>query len=340
MVATDLPWTIQLEDTQVWQRERTTLTVTVETTDRFATLEASLPRIEGVDVQTIPTTNEASANAGKRILRIAWQLSPHTSGTQQIQLPAIRYNLNGRDAAQWQPPTQTLEVQALPPYLSSTTPVGKVDIDSHIEPNGWLQPGHLAYWHISLHSNTVTTAQFPPILKQIQGNDGVDVFPAKVDKPSGDKGQYRLEYHIPFKPQSSGRLALPTLTWHWFDPATGRLEQKQYTPPTPWVLAWAWRVILTISGGLLLLVGLRKAGYMTYRHLRRWRSKRQVWQALQQNADALSVRQALEACSITHGWAANLSIRHWLQEWEHRYGANRALQAALYQHEIARFARH
>ncbi len=338
MVAADLPWTIQLEDAQVWQRERTTLTVEVQSTDRFATLEASLPRIEGVDVQAQPATNEAGTD-GKRVLRLTWQLSAHTPGTQTIQLPPIRYNLNGRDAARWQPPVQTLDVQALPPYLPPTTPVGNVEIESHIEPSGMLQPGHLAYWHISLYSDAVNTAQFPPILKQMQVVDGVVLFSAKVDKPASDGEQYRLDYHIPFKAQRNGKLDLPTLQWYWFDPETGRLEHRQYTPPTPWVLAWAWRVILVISGGLLLLVGLRQAGYMAYRRLRRWHSKRQVWQALQQNTDALKVRQALDICSTAHGWPANLSTRHWLQHWEQQYGANPTLQAALYQHETTRFER-
>ncbi|OQW97557.1 MAG: hypothetical protein BWK73_54165 [Thiothrix lacustris] len=336
MVAADLPWTIQLEDAQVWQRERTTLTVEVQSNDRFATLEASLPRIEGIDVQALPATNEASPD-GKRILRLTWQLSAHTPGTQSIQLPTIRYNLNGRDAAQWQPPVQTLDVQALPPYLPPTIPVGHVEIESHIEPNGWLQPDHLAYWHISLYSNAVNTAQFPPILKQIQTTQGVEVFPATVGA-AHEPSLQRLDYRIPLKARSSGKLDLPTLQWHWFDPATGRLEQIRYTPPTPWVLAWAWRVILTISGGLLLLVGLRKAGYMAYRHLRRWHSKRQVWQALQHNASTRSVRQALDICSAAHGWPANLSTRHWLQRWEQRYGATPALQARLQHYEATLYS--
>ncbi|OQX13901.1 MAG: hypothetical protein BWK73_10980 [Thiothrix lacustris] len=62
MVATDLPWSIHLQDAAVWQRERTVLMVEVQSTDRFASLEASLPRIDGVDVQAIPTSNAASAD--------------------------------------------------------------------------------------------------------------------------------------------------------------------------------------------------------------------------------------------------------------------------------------
>lgn len=338
MVTADLPWTIQLEDAHVWQREQTTLTVAVETTDRFATLEASLPRIEGVDVQAIPASNKASHTPGKRVLRIAWLLSPHTPGTQQILLPAIRYNLNGRDAAQWQAPPQTLEVQALPPYLPPTIPVGKVEIESHLEPDGWLQPGHLAWWHVSLHSNTVATAQFPPILKQIQAVTGIETFPAKVEQATSGNGQYRLDYHIPFKPQGNGRLGLPTLAWHWFDPGTGRLEQVSHPPPPAWVLGWGWRVVSGIATGLLLLASLLRLGSITRRHWRQWQSQRQVWRVFRQNADAHAIRQALEQCSAAHGWSGNISIRRWLQHWEHHYGETPVLRAALHQYEAKRFS--
>ena len=335
MVA-DLPWTIQLEDAQVWQRERTRVTVEVQSTDRFARLEASLPRIEGVDVQALPATNEAGAD-GKRILRLSWQLSAHTPGTQTLQLPAIRYNLNGRDAALWQPPLQTLEVQALPPYLPPTTPVGKVMIESHIEPSGVLQPAHLAYWQVSLHSDDVTTAQFPPILKQM-GSSEVDLFPAKVTKPANDGGQFRLDYHIPFKPHRSGRLDLPTLQWHWFDPATGRLEQVKYAPPRPWVLGWVWRSVIGVLSLLAVLAGLGFGIKLAGKHWRRWRSKQRILQALQPPDSPQKVRNAMNDCAAAHGWGGNLSLAQWLSCWEQHYGAADHLRIQLQALERSRFA--
>lgn len=335
MVA-DLPWTIQLEDAQVWQRERTTLTVAVETTDRFATLEASLPRIEGVDVQALPATNEAGAD-GKRVLRLSWQLSAHTPGKQMLQLPTIRYHLNGRDAAQWQPPPQTLEVQALPPYLPPTLPVGNVQIDSRIEPSGVLQPGHLAYWHIRLHSDTVNTAQFPPILKQMRSS-GVELFPAKVAKPADDNGQYRLDYHIPFKPHSSGQLDLPTLQWHWFDPDTARLEQVQYTPPRPWVLGWIGRSVMGVFSLLAVLAGVWFGVKLAGKHWRQWRSKQRLLQALQAPDSPQQVRNAMRDCATAHGWAENLSVAQWLGCWEQHYGIADNVRRQLQAMERIRFA--
>lgn len=334
MVA-DLPWTIQLEDAQVWQRERTTLTVEVQSTDRFATLEASLPRIEGVDVQALPATNEAGAD-GKRVLRLSWQLSAHTPGTQTLQLPLIRYNLNGRDAAQWQPPLQTLEVQALPPYLPPTTPVGKVQIESHIEPSGVLQPQHLAYWHVSLHSDTVNTAQFPPILKQVKNTHGVEVFPATV-RAVREPPLQRLDYRIPFKAQGSGTLDLPTLQWHWFDPATGRLEQVTYSPPRPWVLGWVWHGVSGVFSLLAVLAGLGFGVKLAGKHWRRWRSKQRMLQALQPPDSPQKVRNAMRDCAATHGWAENLSLAQWLSCWEQHYGAADHLRIQLQALERSRF---
>lgn len=338
MVA-DLAWQIQLEDAHVWQRERTLLTVEVRSTERFASLEASLPRIAGVDVQALPAINEAGTD-GKRVLRLVWQLSAHTPGKQTITLPVIRYNLNGRDAAQWQPPPQTLEVQALPPYLPPTTPVGKVAIESRLEPSGWLQPGYLAYWHISLSSDAVNTAQFPPLLRQMQSS-GVELFPAKVEKATRDDGRYRLDYRIPFKPQNSGKLDLPTLHWHWFDPDTGRLEQVQYEPPRPWVLGWVWRGVLGLSSALVLLASLWFAVKKGKRQWRQWHSKRQVLQALQGEVDVATVGQALRDCALAHGWPwpENMSTRQWLRHWQQRYGEDANLFTQVQAWEARRYGK-
>lgn len=338
MVATDLPWGIHLHETEVWQREPTVLMVEVTSSDRFATLEASPPRIDGVDVQAIPASNVASAD-GKRLLRIGWTLFPHTPGTQQVTLPPIRYNLNGRDAMQWQAPPQTLAVKPLPPYLPPTTPVGKVTIESHIEPVGWLQPGHLAYWHIRLHSDAVTAAQFPPILKQVQAAQGVETFPATVGQGAQGEGMFRLDYRIPFKPQGNGRLDLPTLQWHWFDPASGRLEQVQYEPPRPWVLGWVWRSVAGLFSVLVLLASLLVIARQGRQYGWQWRSKRRVLQALQQGADVQTVAQARRQCAQAHGWPENLGNRQWLQRWQQRYGENTGLSAQMQAWEARRYGK-
>lgn len=148
----------------------------------------------------------------------------------------------------------------------------------------------------------------------------------------------RLDYRIPFKAQRSGKLDLPTLQWHWFDPATGRLEQVQYTPPRPWVLGWAGRTALGIIGGWLLLLGAIRLSRVIKRHMQQWQSQQQVLQTvLKHKAETATVNQALKQCATVHGWPTNLSTQQWLQHWEQRYGVNSDLQATLHQHDAERF---
>jgi hypothetical protein len=160
-----------------------------------------------------------------------------------------------------------------------------------------------------------------------------------VEKPTQDNAQLRLAYRIPFKPQGNGRLGLPTLSWHWFDPNTGRLEQVQYIPPKPWVLSGGWRVTLGGLGSLLLLAGLWRIGRFVRHYLRRWQAKQQVWRALRQNAEPQVVRRALYGCAVAHGWPTNFSMGRWLQQWEQQYGENLHLRAALLYHEASFWTR-
>ena len=336
MVA-DLTWDIHLSDVQVWQREQIILQVTVDAPDPFALLKADKLVIPNMEVIALPARRDKK-NDGTEQLSMRWQLYPHTSGKQSIQLPLMRYYLNGGTRKKWFPPLQSIEVQALPPYFPPTLPVGEVSINSHIVPNGILQPDSLAYWHISLHSTIVTTAQFPPLLKQLRATDGLEVFPAKIsintDKATG---KFRLDYRIPIKPKSSGRLDLPDLQWHWFDPQTARLEKAHYEPLRPWVLALWQQILLWLISGLSLLAGgyqlLKWSGY----YYRRWWRKYQVLQQLKQPINDTLLHKTRVAWAIEQGLSDNLSIRQWLAKWQQCYGENQGLQRALLDDEERRF---
>ena len=159
--------------------------------------------VEGMQVKALPLRQDEKTHT----LSLRWQLYPHSSGKQLIKLPPVRYYLYGGTKAKWQAPVQTINVQALSPYIPPTLPVGKVEIESFIEPQGILSPGSLAYWHVSLHSKTVATEQFPPLLKQLHNSVGLDVLPAKVSANFDlASGEYQLDYFIPLKPKASGVL--------------------------------------------------------------------------------------------------------------------------------------
>jgi len=337
-VMDDLPWQVHVSANQVWQRQQIVVEVSVKAPDPFALLKTDKLMVDGMEVKALPLTQDAKTQT----LSLRWQLYPHGSGKQQIKLPPVRYYLFGGTKATWQAPVQTVNVQPLPPYMPPTLPVGQVGIESFIEPEGILTPGSLAYWHVSLHSKTVTTGQFPPLLKQLHKSVDIDVLPAKVSTNFDlASGEYQLDYLIPLKPKVSGRLDLPELQWHWFNPETARLEKQQYQPPRPWVLALWEKIALLMAAGILFGAGFFIVIKNGYRHFRRWRCKRRVFNVLQQNSDNLNehkIRKALQDCARAHNWPAALSTRQWLSRWEKHYGENLQLHDYLFQYDKKRFA--
>ncbi len=338
-VLSDLPWQIHLSDAEVWQREQVVVEVSVKASDPFALLKTDKLVIPGMQVKALPLINDEKTH----LLTLRWQLYPHSSGKQQIKLPPIRYYLYGGTRAKWQPPVQTIEVRALPPYMPPTLPVGRVSIQSTIEPEGVLKPDSLAYWHITLHSKTVPSGQFPAILKQLRSTKGLDVLPAKVtvNPNQGDAG-FQLDYVIPVKAKRSGKLNLPKLQWHWFNPENARLERVSYQAPRPWVLA-LWEKILLLLGGILVSVlGLFYLFKKGFQRLKRWKSKRKVCNILQQNADdydLAEIQKSLIECAKTHQWPTKFSVRQWLSFWQNQYGENLRLEHYLNHYEEKKFSK-
>ena len=342
MVAADLAWQIHLSETQVWQREAVILEVSVQTPDAFARLRVDKLKIDGADVVALPFMREDSPSRQidqkstgqqvdtNKILRLRWRIMPHYAGLKTIQLPLIRYFLNGAKKAQWQAPEQKLEVQALPPYFPPTLPIGLVNIDSYIEPKGLLNPNHLAYWHITLHSKTLTPTQFPPLLKQIQTNNNLQILPATLStQTSFASASFKQHYLIPFKPKHNGRLDLPELQWHWFNPQTGRLQQQYYQAKRPLVLATEWQITLGLILSLIsVFVGYRvlRRAYRTYQ---RYSSRRHLQKLLQQPTQVAAIRAAMQECAKLHHWPQNLSIQQWLQYWDKAYGEDHNLHKAI-----------
>jgi hypothetical protein len=340
VAASDLAWDISLSDQHVWQREALVLTVRVKTPDSFARLRVDTLTIEGADVVALPfIRTEISPTNTNQQLSLRWRITPHYAGKKTIQLPLIRYFVNGAKKAQWQAPIQILQVDALPPYFPPTLPIGMVNIESYIEPKGLLQPDHLAYWHVSLSSKTLTPEQFPSLLKQIQSNANIEILPAKLStKTQFEPAQFEQHYIIPLKAKHNGRLDLPKLQWHWFNPETGRLQKHDYQASRPLVLARIWQIILgLILTGLTLLLAHRliRTGYQVYQQrLSKWRLYRILQQPkLHDFKHIQAIRNAMQSCATVHHWPRNLSNQQWLHYWDKTYGKDQKLHNAIREFE-------
>ena len=324
---------VNVSQQQPWQRQQVLVTLSVTTPERFASLQAeAITGLAGFEVVLLPATRERIESEGADTqLSIGWALFPLLAGSQTIDLPVISYRLGGREQRHYFLPPLQLDVQALPPYVPPTLPVGEVSIVS--EPvNGELQPGKLKLWNVSLQGPGVPAHWLPPLLNQIQTDESIQFLPAELarsTKPdlSGVHGE--VMYQIPFKPLRSGFLQLPEFHLQYFDPITGRLMTVTHQPHQPLVLGLAWRVLFSVVSLVLLAV----CGWWLLKLTRTWFVRRGHYrQAAIQIAkakDAQQLRAALQALAAAEGWGKNLTLHDWAEAWRKSYHANEAFEMVL-----------
>lgn len=333
----DLQWDAQLSDSSIWQREAIVLEVRAKGTglSSFAHLQTDKLKIPNMDVIPLPAKNQRQGKEDHRELSLRWKLIPHSTGVQNITLKEIYYSLNGGKQKKWQPEPLQIDVRALPPYLPPTFPVGDITMSSHYEKSGWLSPGGLLMWHLKIESDSVSQAQFPTIIRQISKANDLEVLPAKTSLKTTENGRFMMEYTIPLKPKSTGRLDIPALQWQWFDPNTAKLQKDHYQPPRPWVLAWWQRILIALSALLLFSVVARQMYLFERKRSRRWQARKRLWQAI--NAQQ-GIDQAMGECAEAHDWPKNLSIQQWLKHWDETIGHDPQLTEALEAHQKQKFS--
>ena len=339
MVAVDLAWDIHLSNSQVWQREATIVEISVQAPSQYARLRSESKLIvDGANVVALPLLVEKNEAKETYQISLRWRVTPYRSGLKQVKLPTIRYSLNGKNRVKWQAPEQIIKVQALPPYFPPTLPVGEVKIASIIQPKGILTPDTLAYWKITLQSKQVTPEQFPPVLKQIKASPDFEFFPSQLSaRSSFEASDFQQEYLVPFKAKSNGLLELPTLSWHWFNPKTGRLQKQEYRPEYLLVLSDIWQLII----GLFIVI---MGSFVTYKFSKkaywawqRWIARDKLKKAVCQPENIEEIKQAMTFCALTHDLPIVFSTQQWLKNWEEIYGENVQLRNALREFEKFQF---
>jgi len=128
-----------------------------------------------------------------------------------------------------------------------------------------------------------------------------------------------VELQVPFKPLTSGRLALPELQVDYFDPGSGRLERLHYQAPRPWVYR-PW-VLWSVAAMLLLL--LAWLGWRLFvgaiRAWRRLSARRRVLAAMAREDSPYGLRMRIKQLSELDGLPGNQSLRRWSRYWQGHY---------------------
>jgi hypothetical protein len=305
--------TAMVATTNPWVREQVLITMEVITPDRFASLAIEPPQLPGFEVIALAgeRTRLETAEGERTRLRSGLALFALTPGTRRLRLPPVHYRLDGGTRRLFPLPEPELEVKPLPPYVPPTLPVGRVRIDSALEGGGVGLPHELGFWQLRLEADAVPPGWLPPLQRSLVNNEQIRFLPPQSEySAAANVGgvNARVVHRVPFSALGDGRLALPTLTVDYFDPATGRLERAVHQPPRPLVLGIPARVAI---GVLALALALWALPGLWRRAVARWRCRRErgaALEALGLAEDDAALRAALRRYAAAAGGSPNISL--------------------------------
>lgn len=322
-----------LSERNPWQRQQVVLSIEVASPDGFFTLAAEPPALPGADVVPLPVTSRKARIDGVEytVQRIGWALFPHAEGEQVVSPPLVRYLRGGRTRYRFAQPQATLEVRALPGYLPPTIPVGRVEVEA-ASLGRWVRTGHLQWWTVAVTGSGIPADSLPPVLRSLHDSERLQVLPAETrhsDGATADGLQGRAVHRVPIKALADGPMALPTLRYQYFDPATGRLVTRHYRPQRPWAFGLLWPALTAALLAVATVLVLRR-GVRSWRAARASRHRRrQALEALAQAGTPAAVSAALRQWGSAWGWPGNVTLWQWEDHWQRCFRPDPHLAPAL-----------
>ena len=327
-----LDW--NLTSSEVWQREQIVVSITLTSPEQHATIKPAKQTVDGFEITPLPVKREWTKDKqrGRSRITAGWSLLPLKSGNMDVDLPAIEYHLSGVIRRTFYLPEINLTIHPLPTYLPPTIPVGKVQIESSVTPDGMLNTNELAYWNISIDSASLTPYWLPPVLRQIRSDDSIHFFPATSKRsmyPDNEGVHGRVTHTVPFKPLRNGYIDLPPLNLQYFDPDTGRLESivhKGEKSLSTGILIHFLTVLFLIAVVLYLSRRLYR-----YFHTRFLYQKQRLFalETIRQATTHEDVLAGLRLAGKAEGWPSNLTLSEWLVHWTSKYQSNQTLKDCI-----------
>ena len=328
-------------DNAVWQRQQLVITLTVSTDDPFSRLLVDDFKQAGFTI--IPTQQERQETASGTRLVIHWVIIPYLAGKHTLELPRIRYRPNRGRIITLDLHPINLVVHHLPVYVPATMPVGKLTLTStsrgHL--SKWIETGKLTEWNIQLTAQGISRDALPPISSKLVSSSDIQFFPVQktLKRQIDANGIHQtVQYTIPFKALSNGKLSLPALSIQYFDPDDAKLKQASLAPPTFFALN-KWLQWLIFLFGLSIIISV--SVYFIFRlklFMRKYSGRRQAFKQLGQATSYAEIKTALSQLATLEGWNKNLSLTQFYQQWNHKYGDSASLKETLQALQACQFS--
>lgn len=288
--------------TSPWQREELRVQLSLSAMADGARLAVDPFNPDGFTVTALPARNTVLPD-GRSDHRYTWLLRPTRPGDHRLELPRLHYIRDGVPVRRFHFPLVDLAVRALPPYVTPTVPVGRVEPD----------PRH----GDRLHGAGMGAADLAAALRRA----GLSASVAETRTPdTGTRSEARIDWSRS-QPDAAGLV--------YFAADSGRLANLHPQPPArlPIYLAVVALVALVV---LLWWQRGRLAG--TWRR-RRYRARLRA--ALARAGDADQQARAVLALPLPGHRTPPRTLHDWLRDYSEVF-APRAQEAQVLAEQVAR----
>jgi hypothetical protein len=337
---------LKLSTTEAWQRQEVTVSIEIHSADKFATIKLPLQKNNRYEWYTHPVETRISTRNNTPVYRRILRLSVffYAAGKQNMQLPGLQYIRGGRIQKTIALPPLTIKIKPLPVYVPPDMPVGEVRLTvDRITHNALLLfPDRLSNWQLTFQGVGVATQWLPRVLRLITNNNDFRVFRTSTELDTAIKGHRLIgekTYQIPFAASHNGILHLPVLRWQYFDPTSGKIINRQYTPDVVFVTGW-----LILLPGLVLMVlftvwFIRRATCLLRELRHRYQHRKLALQTLRQAKTHSDIRDAMRIYARAYHWPENTSVFAWLSHFTASRRAPESLKATVQQLDTLLYAR-
>ena len=323
-----------LSSSSAWQREQIIILLTITTPEEYANVKLVKQAVDGIELTPLPVTREwiKEKQNGQSKITTGWSLLPLQGGNLNIDLPAVEYNLSGVKRRTFYLPEIKLEIQPLPTYLPPTIPVGEIQIETSVTPNGMLKKDELAYWNLSIKSSSLTPYWLPPVLRQVKSDKHIQFYPANSKRslhPDSTGTNGRVDHTVPFKPLRNGITCLPDLKIQYFDTVIGKLETVRHKTDCSISSGTAVRILFILTlAGLLAFLSIRVFLYWI-KQIRVGRKRQSVLALIRSASTETDLLAGIRRLARVEGWPSNITLSEWLKHCQEKYICDNKLEKSL-----------
>ena len=299
-----------------WKKQQVLVKTEITTKASIVVFNTDNASSEHSDIVPLAISSQPITINNKEWTRhvLGWSIYPKQKGNHQLALPSINLVRDGVTTHRFYPPLLNLEVKALPIYIPSTMPVGRLNLSVTSKATSPIILNSLGNIKIKLSGDSANATNLPSLTSQLKSSKAISVYPAEISSQHRNTLQgTRIDtvYDVNFKMKQQGRHSFDDINLSYFDPVSGTIESRTKNIGS----IYSFHPWLVNIMAILLLGLIAKLAYLLWQWgQHEWRSYINYKEALlkiRTANDSQTIKQCLSLIAKAENWPQNLTPRQW-----------------------------